>query len=408
MDVKKTLLICFGILIAGAAVTLLIFSTEPEASRSGATRETAMLVQVTDTEQGAFKPVVEVMGTVQPSQDINLSPRVSGEIISRNDAFTPGGYVQKGQTLLQIDPADYQTALQQRKSELNQALSDLDIEMGRQDVARQDFEVLGDTLAERLSKQNKSLVLREPQLNAAKSSVQSARAAVQQAELNLQRTTIRAPFNAHILSRNVNVGSQVTSSDNLGRLVGQDTYWVEATVMLSKLRRLSFPENGEQGAEVRIRNNSAWDPGEYRTGYLYRLVGSLENNTRLARILIEVPDPRALQPENSEAPAMIIGSFVEANIMAEELPDVIRLNRDYIRDNDVVWVKEDSLLRIQKVNIVFRDPQYAYIDSGLSARDQIVTSNLATVTDGAPLRLEGEGAEGTAAKQDSLNMEEEN
>ncbi len=405
MNRKKTLLLCFGILIAGAAVTLLIFSTEPEASRSGATRETAMLVQVTDAEQGSFNPTVEVMGTVQPSQDINLSPRVSGEIISRNAAFTPGGYVQKGQTLLQIDPADYKTALLQRKSELKQAMADLDIEMGRQDVARQDFEVLGDTLAERLSKQNKSLVLRGPQLESAKSDVQSARAAVQQAELNLQRTTIRAPFNAHILSRNVNVGSQVTPSDNLSRLVGQDTYWVEATVMLSKLRRLSFPEKGERGAEVRIRNRSAWDPGEYRTGYLYRLVGSLENNTRLARIIIEVPDPRALKPENSDAPAMIIGSFVEANIRADELSDVARLNRDYIRDDDTVWIMEDGKLRIQKTNIVMRDPKYAYIDSGLTAQDKVVTTNLSTVADGAALRLEG--ADSTALNQDSLTTENE-
>lgn len=405
MNHKKTLLICLGILLAGTVVTLVIFSTEPEASRSGATRETAMLVEVTDAEQGDFNPTVEVMGTVQPSQDIILSPQVSGEIIRRADAFTPGGYVQEGQMLLQIDPADYKTVLQQRKSELNQAISDLSIEMGRQDVAQQDFEVLGDTLAERLSEQNKSLVLREPQLKAARSRVQSAQAAVEQAELNLQRTTIRAPFDAHILSRSVNVGSQVAPGDNLGRLVGQDTYWVEATVPLSKLRNLSFPDDGGRGAEVRIRNRTAWEPGKYRMGYLYRLVGSLENSTRMARVLIAVPDPRARSTENAGKPAMIIGAFVEANIKAEELPDVVRLNRDYIRENDTVWVMEDEKLQIRDVNIVFRDPRYAYIDSGLTAQDQIVTTNLSTVTDGAALRLES--SDSTATAQDSMNTEQE-
>src|SRR5699024_12180089 len=106
---------------------------------------------------------------------------------------------------------------------------DLKIEMGRQDVARQDFKVLGDTLAERLSEQNRSLVLRQPQLKAARSSVQSARAAVEQAELNLQRTSIEAPFDAHILNRNVNDGSQVAAGDNMRRQVGLDTYGVKET-----------------------------------------------------------------------------------------------------------------------------------------------------------------------------------
>src|SRR5699024_3209734 len=326
-------------------------------------------------------------------------------IISLAENFTPGGYVQEGGVLLRIDPSDYKHSLQQRKSDLRQATSDLKIEMGRQDVARQDFKVLGDTLAERLSEQNRSLVLRQPQLKAARSSVQSARAAVEQAELNLQRTSIEAPFDAHILNRNVNVGSQVAAGDNLGRLVGLDTYWVEATVSLSKLRRLQFPEDGTRGAEVQIRNRTAWEEGKYRTGYLYKLVGSLENNTRMARVLIAVPDPRAHQPEHSDAPALIIGSFVEVNIKAEALSDVIRLNRDYIREDDAVWIMKDDKLQIKDVNIVFRDPTYAYIDGGLTAQARVVTTNLSTVTDGARLRLEG--SDTTASSQDTLSNTEQ-
>ena len=137
MDWKKTLLISLIILLAGATLTILIFFTEPTASRSGATKETAMLVDVTEAPKGTYQPTIKVMGTVVPSQDITLSPRVSGEIINRSDKFVPGGYVQKGEQLLQIDPADYENDLLQRKSELQQAISDLNIEMGRQDLPPQ-------------------------------------------------------------------------------------------------------------------------------------------------------------------------------------------------------------------------------------------------------------------------------
>ncbi len=385
MSFTQKLLISLGILLAGGAVTALIFFTEPTASRGGAVRETAMLVDVTDVERGSFTPTIRAMGTVQPSQDITLSPRVSGPIIRRSESFAPGGYIQAGDTLLQIDPADYRNTLQQRQSDLRQALSDLTIEQGRQDVARQDYQLLADTL----QLQNEALVLREPQLESVQARVEAARAAVDQAELNLRRTTITAPFDAHVLARNVNVGSQVSPGDNLGRLVGMDTYWVEVTVPLSQLRWLTIPrQEHEEGSPVVIRNSS-WEEGEYRRGRLFKLVGALEDGSRLARVLVSVPDPHAYRRENSDVPSLIIGSFVETMIEGEEISNVIRLNRDYVRQNDTVWVMEERRLRIRDVDIVFRDANYAYISGGLDAGAQVVTTNLSTVADGARLRLEG-------------------
>ena len=181
MDRKKTLLLSFIILLAGAGITAIIFSTEPTATREGATKQTAMLVEIIDAEKGNFTPTVTALGTVEAAEDIILSPRVSGEIIQRSPDFTPGGFVNKGDELLKIDPSDYRNILHQRQSELQQAEADYQIELGRQSIARQDYEMLNDTLSE----ENRSLVLRQPQLNASRSRVESARAAVEQAQLDL-------------------------------------------------------------------------------------------------------------------------------------------------------------------------------------------------------------------------------
>jgi len=405
MKTKKTLIISLVILLVGVGVTLIIFSTEPRAERGGATKKTAMLVDVLEAEKGSYQPEIAVMGTVEPSKDIILSPRVGGEIIRRREAFIPGGHVRKGEPLLQIDPADYRNALQQRKSELRQAVADLNIEMGRQNVAQKDYQLLD----ENLSQEQEELILRKPQLNAARSRVEAARASVSQAELDLQRTTIEAPFDAHILSRNVNVGSQVAPGDNLGRLVGIDTYWVEATVPVSKLRWLEFPEGqASKGSPVRIRNRSAWHPGEYRRGHLYKLVGSLEDQTRMARVLVSVPDPLGYEKNNVEVPALMIGSYVEAHIRAREIPDVIRLDRGYMRSNETVWVMEDEKLHIREVEVIFRDDQYAYITKGLSEQEKVVTTNLSTVVEGAPLRTETEGAGGGGQPSDTLSQDNKN
>lgn len=393
-------MICLGILIAGAAITLLIFSTEPEATRSGAMRETAMLVDVVEVERDTFTPSITAYGTVEPSQDVILSPRVGGEIIRLSENFTPGGYVQEGEVLLQIDPSDYRNILQQRRSELQQAEADLNIEMGRQEVAKQDYELLDDTLAGA----NKNLVLREPQLKSARSIVESAEAAVRQAELDLQRTTVRAPFDAYILTHNVNVGSQVSPGDDLARLVGLDEYWIEATLPQSSLRWISVPQNGGKGSPVTIRNQTAWEENEQRKGSLFRLIGSIEGDTRMARVLVSVPDPHGYLSGDLSQPRLMIGSFVETKIQAKKLENVVRLNRDYVRQDDTVWVMADDTLDIRNVNIIFRDATYAYITEGLNDGEQIVTTNLSTVVEGSPLRLESSDTTNAAtASADTLS-----
>lgn len=394
---RNMLLICAAILLGGGLLTVLIFTTEPTAERSGATRQTAMLVDVQEVERGTYRPEIRAMGTVEPARDIVLSPRVTGEVMEVAPAFVPGGEVAKGDILLKIDPADFRNRLEQRRSELQQAQAELKLEEGQADVARRDYQLLDESL----SGENEALVLREPQLEAARAQVASARAAVDQAELDLQRATIRAPFDARILTRGINVGSQVAPGNDLARLVGLDTYWVAATVSLSHLRWLRFPEEDGEGSPVEVRNRTAWAPEESRDGTLFRLVGNLEEDTRMARVLVTVDDPLARREANAGDPALILGAFVEAVMQGKPLRDVVRLDRDYLRQDDTVWLMRDGELAIQPVRVLMRDAKFAYITDGLEGGEQVVTTNLATVSEGAPLRLSSEQGDRTAPEEES-------
>ena len=384
-----------AILLGGILVTTLIFSTEPEAQQEGATIETAILVDVVTAEKGTFAPTIVATGTVQPVEDVVLSPLVPGQIIRRDPAFTPGGFVKKGEVLLQIDPADYQNTLELRKSELLQSETTLATEMGRQQIAEQDLQLINnDSLFgdNPLSDNETQLVLRKPQLNAVKATIEAARASVNQAQLNLERTTIRAPFDAHILSQNVTVGSQVAQGDDLGRIVGTDSYWVTATVPVSRLQWLKFPEsNSEKGSLVHIENPSAWTTGASRTGYLDRQIGALDAQTRLARVLVRVEDPLATSKALEGAPKLMIGTFVEVNIEADSIPNVVRMDRNLVRSNQTAWVMKDELLEIRELDIILTDNEYVYVQSGLEEGDKIVTTNLSTVTNGIELRTRSTG-----------------
>lgn len=384
MNKKKILLICLGIVLFAVVILFLIFNTEPKATSEGATRKTAMLVEVVEAEQGNFQPRLVATGTVQPVEDVLLSAQVGGQVVRRDPSFTPGGFVQKGAVLLQIDPSDYRNTLELRKSELMQSRTNLEMEMGRQEVAEQDLKLAG---VDSLSAQERALVLRKPQLDAVKASVKAAEAAVDQGELLLSRTTIRAPFNAHILRQNVTVGSQVTPGDDLGRLVGSENYRIILTVPVGELQWLNFTRSGkEKGSEAIIRNRSAWGEESFRMGYLDMPVGVLDDQTRLARVLVNVPDPLAREEQREGKPELMIGAFVEVELLGKQIQNAVRINRDYIRSNQTVWVMEDEKLSVRNVKIILTDKDYAYIRDGLRGEEKVVTTNLSTVSEGARLR----------------------
>jgi RND family efflux transporter MFP subunit len=379
-----TVVICLGILVGAAGILYVIFQTEPEAEPESAVRRSAMLVDVVKAERGTFRPVISALGTVEAAQDVMLRPRISGEVLKVSDSFEPGHIVNKGDLLLEIDPADYENALTRSQSELQQAEADLRLEMGQQEVAKEELKTFdGD-----LEILDPSLILRVPQLESIKARVEAARAAVEQAKLDLERTKIVAPFDAQILARDANVGSQVGPSDTLGHLIGLEEYWVIATIPLNKVYWLDFAATGEgEGSNVILRNRAAWPEGVSRTGRAERLIGALDQETRLARVLVTVSNPLAQGEDPKTTPPLVVGSVLDAQIYGREIKDVIRIKRDHVREGNTVWLNRDGKLEINELAVVFQDSDYAYVRTGISDGDQIVITNLRTAAPGTELRV---------------------
>lgn len=378
-----SLVICAVILAVAGGLAYLTFITEPTAQRGGATKETAMLVDVVEVERTTERPTIVSTGTVQASEDIVLRPQVAGRIVERAPGFVPGGFIEKGDLLVKIEQADFRNTLAQRESALSEAIADLALEEGRQRVAKSEYEFYD----KELSEEEQRLILRKPQLQVAKKRVEAARAAVEQARLNLARTVVRSPVDAHILRRDVNVGSQVTPNDSLGRLVGAQEYWVAIELPLKKLRWVDVPEAGDAaGAPIKVRNLASWPEDTYRHGELFRHVGMLGGDTRMAQVLATVKDPLAIE-SNGDKPSLIIGEFLEVTIEGIPIEGAVKLHRDYVRDGDTVWVMKDGELDIREVEIPFRDRDNAYVTEGLEDGDMVVTTSISAVRDGAPLRL---------------------
>ncbi|MDJ0763866.1 MAG: efflux RND transporter periplasmic adaptor subunit [Myxococcota bacterium] len=377
-------------LIALASAGLLAYwlvKTEPRAKRRPAVRQ-AVLVQVVDVVFATEQVVIEAMGTVRAAQHVDMHPRVRGEVISMSQELVPGGLLKEGQPMLRIDPADYKLALQQSQASAVQAETSLQVELGSQSIAKKEYEMLGEVISD----EDRDLVLRKPQLDKAKASVAAARAQVSQARLDLKRTTIKAPFNAVVRTRGVDVGTRVTESTRLATLVGTDAYWIEVSVPVDQLKWIPIPKvNGDAGAPVRIFDEAAWGKGMHRTGQVLRLAADLEAQGRMARLLVEVIDPLALKPEQAGKPQLLIGSYVRVEIEGSDLQSVVPVDRGLLRDGSQVWVMSpEGTLDIRQVETAFQTSDKVFVTAGIKPGEKLIKTDLATPVAGMALRTDSE------------------
>jgi RND family efflux transporter MFP subunit len=379
---KRALPFLVVIIVAGLA-TAYLMSAPSHAKRGKPSRE-ARLVEVVDITSDRAPLSIEAWGTVEAARQINLQSQVAGEIQQIGKGFQPGAYADKGSLLLQIDRADYEMTLRQRHAELTKAKADLALEIGKAAVAEQEFELLSQETAP--SPEQRSLMLREPQQATARATVASAQAVLAAAELDLTRTRVTAPFNALILERHADLGARVSTGGNIATLVGTDTFWVELAVPAATLRWIDLPTQNTPGAQVSLFQDKVWDKDSFREGRVIRLRGDLDQKGRMARLLVEVKDPLALNDKTQQP--LLIGAFVRAEIKGRELQDVIALERNWVRDGDRVWVMDsEDKLALRQPHVVYRGVDKVYVRGGLQPEDRVVISDLSVAAEGMPLRL---------------------
>ena len=373
------------VIVAGVLAARRMIETAPKAKRVPPPKQ-ARLVEVQAVAAADHRIQVEGMGTVVAAKEVDVAPRITGMIASVAPELVPGGRFRAGAVLAEIDGEDYRIILRQREAAVIQARSRLDQEAGLQAVARREFELLGQQAAP----EDRALMLREPQLAAARADLAAAEAALEQARLNLERTKVTAPFNAFVRQRMAQEGAQVGPSTPLARLTGTDEYWVEVLVPAASLAWIDFPAGGAAGDPVTITQPKTWPAGASRTGRVLRLLGDLDPAGRMARVLVSVADPEALEPANIGQPRLLLGDYVQASIQGREQSGLIALDRRYVREGGRVWVMGgDDRLEIREIDLLHTGRDTVLVRSGLKDGDRVVTTDLSTAVAGMPLRLAG-------------------
>jgi len=373
-------LICLGIVGVGYLVMAGLKASAPEAKKRQP-RAMQVLVDIEPLIMANAGVRVEGMGLVVAAREVKLKAQVSGQVVEIAVNFLEGQHVAAGTVLAQIEADDYELQLAQAQSTLELREAELELEMGFQRVAGREWQLLGessDILAE-----SSSLALREPQLKQAQAMQRSAQSAVDRARLDLSRTEIAVPFNAQVLEKFVEVGSLAGIGGDVAHVVSTDSFYVRVSIPVNRVPVLEIP-----GGEALVSISGAESP---MTGRIISLLGDLDPNGRMARVLVEVRDPLGLEAQNAGRAKLLLGAYVTVDLVGHPMPNTFLIPRETLRNDDHVWLRRpDATLEIRSVSVLWKNRDTVVIGEGLAAGEQLITSSLSFAADGMAVTVAGE------------------
>ena len=338
--------------------------------------------------QGAIK--VRGGGTVRPSAEVTIAPQVGGRVIWTSPALVSGGRFLENESLLRVDPADYENAVEAAEADVAQReVALLEAEENAR-LALDEWRRLAERENLDPTPPN-ALVTRQPQLDAAAAALRSARARLEDARLALERTWIRAPFNGIVREETVDLGQFVAAGQTVGRLYATDA--VEIVVPLSDneaalIERLWSARAGDAATRIPVDIVSEYGGTEYAwSGYVDRAEAALDEQTRTVDVVVAVPEPFTPPEDDPGRPPLLIGSYATVDIEGTSFEEYAVVPAAAVRDGDVLWtVADDTLLVMTPVEPVQEVDDEAVVLGPIADGTPVIVSMLLFVTDGMTVR----------------------
>lgn len=372
-------MIAAAVVLVAVLGTVALIKTAPKAERKKPPISRPLVSAMT-VQTGAQTVNIRSFGSVKAKRSITVVPQVSGEIISKSSDFEAGGYFTAGQILLRIDDTDYVLAVERAIADVAQAEYNLARAEEEAQVSLREWDRIGKTDG---GAEATALVLNEPQLKLARATLSAAKAAQHQAEVNLGRCIVKAPFDGRVLTADVDAGQYLRAGTSIGSLYATDVAEITVSIADDELSWISIADEAldvDVGADFGGARH-VWQ------GRAVRLGGAVDARSRLVPVVVEVPNP---YEASGKRPPLIEGMFVEVTFTVSTPENTLVIPRTALRPGNEVWVidTEDNI-RIRTVTLARAGVEQAVVSDGLQVGDRICTSNLQYVTDGMPVRIEG-------------------
>lgn len=334
---------------------------------------TAVRVQVVTPTR--VQMTVHSQGTIVPRTETALVPEVSGNVVWMSPSLVSGGYFKEGDILLRIDDVDYRAAVTRARANVSRADAENEHAQFELERARKlDEQKL-------VSESDVETAVRTARV--AEASLTEARVALQQAERDLARTEIKAPFTGLVSSEQVDIGQFVSRGSTIANLYATDYVEIRLPIADQQLAYLNLPmaQRGEldesQSPAVTISAKFAGTEMEWQ-GKLVRTEAEIDTMSRMVNAVARI---RTDDVMNEMPPP--VGLFVEAEIDGLEVNNVSVIPRSALRDNSqVLIVDADNRLQYRTVEILRIYKDDVFVTGGLKAGERICISPLQTVVRG--------------------------
>lgn len=370
------------------SISLIIFwqitENPSKAKQQTGVQEPKLHVNVQSIQAQDFTPLIRSFGEVKAQLSGSLIAEVSGKLVYMSPKLQAGGQFQKGDKLAEIDPRQYQAELIIAEGNLASAVFKLEEETALGQQAKTDWTRLGK------AGEASSLALRKPHLTAAKAQLKAAEAVLEQAKLNVEKTTLTAPFTGKVLTKYLDEGQYLSANTVLADIFAADKLEVRLPISMLQysLLNLPFTNNGKNTLPITISSKLGsrlitW------SAHIVNVENFLDPQSKQLHLIAEIDQQKHLGTSN-QIP-LKVGQFVEAQIEGRTMSQVFVIPRSALYQNEAVYLSEQDRLVKKKVNILWSDEKYAVIQDGLSAGDLLVITPLGNPISGTLLSVDQAG-----------------
>lgn len=333
----------------------------------------APTVRVQDVKPESIRLRVHSQGTVAPDTQSQLIPEVSGRVTWMSGALVNGGYFEEGQTLLRLDDKDYRSSLKRARAALTRTEAQYEHALFEFDRMK--------SLEERRLASRSQMESAQRDYRVAEAALEDSRANVEQADLNLERTEVKAPFTGLVREESVDIGQLVGPGSPIATIYATDRLEVRLPIADRQLGFLNLPV-GHRGQLPAERQPAVTLSAEYAgqllewTGSIVRTEAQIDTSSRMVNVVARLTG-------NGDESLPAVGLFVNADIEGLLVDDIVVLPRMALRTgNRVLVVDDDNRLEFRDIEPLRLYQDDVLIQSGLSAGERVCVSPMQTPIDG--------------------------
>jgi membrane fusion protein (multidrug efflux system) len=362
--------------VLGLALTILLVAGGSGAALAQTPSRPPVEVTVVEVKPQNTPAVFEFTAQTQSSHEVEIRAKVTGYL--DKIAYREGELVHQGQLLYQIDPRPFKAALDSARGVL--AAHEAQLNNARATLARVK------PLAKENAVSQKDLDDATAAALTAQAAVQSAKAQVQAAEINLGYTTIKSPLAGLAGRTEPKEGSLVTAGQTLLTTVVQiNPIWVNFGVGQNELLKARTAEAKGQlknlGQDLQVELVLSDGTAYPHKGRINFVSPSVDPKTGTVNVRAVVPNPQnALQPNQ----------FVRVRLQGAVRPNVIMVPQRAVlqgpKSKFVYVVSPDNTAEVRNVEVGDWYGDQWIINGGLQAGDKVVVDGAAKLQPGAPVK----------------------